>query len=200
VLANPLIDANPDFRVLLDDLGGRPLNLGIYRLFEQRLFDAARAFVASAFPAWHSKLVPFACDWMGRIYALDGSGRTVNDETSLCLLDPATRDLLDVPTSVSGFHDELLVSEPELPLEEALWRTWLSERPRGLSYQEIAGWRRPAFLGGQLVVDNLEVQPAPVYWELSGQLIAQTFKLQPGARIGSVEISDDHNKLTQPSP
>ena len=186
---NALLDERPDFRALLDDMGGQALNRGIYRLLEGRLFSVASQFVATAFPAWPGRLVPFGCDWMGRIYAVDGSDRRVNGERSLCLLDPATRDLLDVPTTILEFHNDMLVKEPELPLEETLWRSWLSTHPGGLSYVQLAGWRRPGFLGGELALENLEIQPASVYWDLAGQMIAQVFKLPPGTHIREVTIS-----------
>jgi hypothetical protein len=185
---NVLIDENPEFRALLNELGGNSLNLGIYRLLESQLFEAATDFVAAVFPAWYYSLAPFASDWMGRIFAIDGSDRRLNGERCVSLLDPATRDLLQVPASLTAFHNDMLVNEPELPLEAELWKSWLAIHPQGLGYDELAGWRRPAFLGGELVVENLEIQPARVYWDISGQLIVKAFKLKPGTRIRSVEI------------
>lgn len=153
------------------------------------MFNAAVEFVETAFPAWKGHVAPFGCDWMGRIFAIDGSGRTGSaGERSASLLDPATRDLLQVPATVTEFHNVILVEEGDLAYEETLWTAWLSEHPRGLDYSEVAGWRIPAFLGGELTLENLEIQPASVYWGIAGQLIAKAFGLEPGQRIAGVKI------------
>lgn len=174
---------------LMAEMSGRVLNDGVYRLFDQALADAADGFVAHAFPAWYGRLAPFGCDWMGRIYAVDGSDRrTADGELCPSLLDPATRDLLRVPASVTDFHNTILVDDLETAAEKTLWEAWRGTAHRDLGYGEVVGWNKPGYLGGSLVLSNLEVQPAGVYWELSGQLIAQTFKLKPGTQIKSVSI------------
>jgi len=179
----------PGLLELMAEYAGKPLNGGIYRLLDQKLHDAADRFVAYAFPAWVGRLDPFGCDWMGRIFAIDGSDRRADDsERCASLLDPATRDLLQVPASVTQFHNEILVDDPETALEETLWKEWQSKHRDGLSYWDVAGHNVPGYLGGSLELSNLQVQPATVYWELSGQLIAQTFKLKPGTPIKSVTI------------
>jgi hypothetical protein len=173
----------------MTQLSGQVLNGGIYRLLDESLAAAAEVFVALAYPAWYGRLAPFGCDWMGRIYAIDGSKRRApNGERCASLLDPATRDLLRVPASVTDFHNSILVDDLETAAEEALWKSWRDSGGRELEYNEVVGWRTSGFLGGSLEVSNLEVQPARVYWELSGQLIAQTFKLQPGTSIKSATI------------
>jgi hypothetical protein len=184
-----LIDEVPGFRDLIAGCAGRVLKLGAYRLFDKTLFAATAEFVELAFPAWQGRLAPFGCDWMGRIFAVDGSGRTGSGgERCVILLDPATRDLLQVPATVTEFHNEILVDEGELAYEESLWASWLSEHATRLDYSDVVGWRAPAFLGGELALANLEIQPALVYWSLSAQLIAQTFKLSPGERVERVDI------------
>jgi hypothetical protein len=184
-----LIGEIPDLDDLMSEFGGRLLNGGIYRLLDDGLAEAADGFVAHAFPAWHGRLAPFGCDWMGRIYAVDGSGRRAeNGERCASLLDPATRDLLQVPASVTDFHNTVLVDELEVAAEEHLWAEWRASASRDITYEEVVGWNKPAFLGGSLELANLDVQLARVYWELSGQLIAQAFKLKPGTPIKSVSI------------
>jgi hypothetical protein len=184
-----LIAQVPGLSQLISDLAGRVLNGGIYRFLDDALAEAADEFVAEAFPVWRDLVAPFGCDWMGRIYAVDGSRRRSAD-SGLCpfLLDPATRDLLKVPASVVDFHDTILITDAEIAVEEQLWRAWRSKAKKDLGYTQIAGWKKPGFLGGSLELKNLEVQLARVYWPLSGQLIAQAFKLKLGTRIKSVTI------------
>jgi len=184
-----LLNEIPDLPALLAQLGGRTLNGGVYRLFDASLADAADAFVAYAYPAWYGRLAPVGWDWMGRIFAVDGSDRRdQSGERCASLLDPATRDLLDVPASVTDFHNLILVDDLETAAEETLWKEWRASSGRDLDYSEVAGWQVPAFLGGNLELANLAIQPATVYWELSGQLIAQTFKLKPATPVKSVRI------------
>ena len=184
-----LLQEIPGLCELMAELTGKTLNGGIYRLFDEKLAEAADRFVGYAYPAWQGRLGPFGCDWMGRIYAVDGSDRRAPDgERCAFLLDPATRDLLDVPASVTEFHNGILIQEKELALEETLWRSWHRSNPEGLSYWDVAGRKTLDFLGGSLELANLETQPATVYWELSGQIIAQTFKLKPGTAIKSATI------------
>lgn len=184
-----LIQDVPGLTDLMAEFAGKTLNRGIYRLFDEKLATAAARFVESAYPAWHEKISPFGCDWMGRIFAVDGSDRRADDgERCAFLLDPATRDLLDVPASVTELHNSVLIRDAELALEESLWNDWLESSPHGLGYWDLAGRKVPDFLGGSLELANLDVQPATVYWDLSGQIIQQTFKLKPGTRIDSVKI------------
>ena len=184
-----LIAEIPGLSELMTAFSGKMLNGGIYRLLDDTLAEAADGFVAHAFPVWRDRLAPFGCDWMGRIFAVDGSNRRApSGERCASLLDPATRDLLRVPSSVTDFHNKVLTVDLEIAAEEKLWIAWKASSSRDLNYDEVAGWNKPAFLGGNLELANLSVQPAAVYWELSGQLIAQAFKLSPGTRIDSVSI------------
>jgi hypothetical protein len=188
VLSATLLKAVPDFTNVIIGLAGKVLNGGLYRLFDDTLFEAAEAFIDEAYPAWKDHLGPFGCDWMGRIYAVDGSKRRdANGQLCAVLLDPATRDLLKVPASVGDFHNLVAVSDPNLAFESDLWTIWRQQSGRDLEYGEVAGWKVPAFLGGQLDLANLEVQLIRVYWGIASQLIAQTFKLREGTPIRSVK-------------
>jgi len=186
--ANGLIDGVTGLRRLLDAFQGRLLDGGIYRFMDSTLFEAANEFVRDAFPAWSDHAAPFSCDWLGRVFAIDGSGRTGADaERGVLLLDPGTGDILRVPASVTEFHNQLLLTDRETALEESLWTAWSSQN-RALEFDEVAGLRVPSFLGGQLVLDNLEIQSAVVYWGLAGQLIARTRHLPEGTPITGVQI------------
>ncbi len=184
-----LIREVPGLTALMEEFAGQVLNGGIYRLFDEELAEAADRFVAYAFPAWRGELDPFGCDWMGRIYGVDGSDRRAPDgERCALLLDPATRDLLQVPASVTEFHNSILIHDAELALEQTLWNTWHRSNAEGLGYRDLAGRKVLDFLGGSLELGNLQTEPATVYWELSGQMIAQAFKLKQGTPIKSVTI------------
>jgi hypothetical protein len=186
--ANSLIDGVTGFRQLLDEFQGRVLDSGIYRLMDSTLSEAANEFVRDAFPAWSDSAAPFSCDWLGRVFAVDGSGRKgANGEACVLLLDPGTGDILRVPATVTEFHNQVLLTDRETALEESLWTMWSSQN-RALEFHEVAGLTVPSFLGGQLVPDNLEIQSAVVYWGLSGQLIARTRALPEGTPITSVQI------------
>ena len=155
---------------------------------DSELFAAANEFVRDAFPAWSDTAAPFSCDWLGRLFAVDGSGRTgANGEACVLLLDPGTGDILRVPATVTEFHNQVLLTDRETALEKSLWIAWSSQN-RALEFNEVAELSVPGFLGGQLVPANLEIQSAVVYWGLSGQLIARTRDLSDGTPITSVQI------------
>ena len=59
-----------------------------------------------------------------------------------------------------------------------------------LKADECVGYRVPLFLGGQDVVDNLEVSDLGVYWSLCAQLRQGTRDLPTGTSIGSVSVGD----------
>ncbi len=188
VPANDLIDGVAGFRSLLEEFRGTTLRSGIYRFMDAELFAAATAFVCDAYPAWTDHTAPFGCDWLGRIFAVDGSGRTGADgEPCVLLLDPGTGDILKVPATVSQFHDQVLLFDREVALEESLWKAW-SIGGVALDYDQVVGLRTPCFLGGELILDNLDIQRALVYWGLAGQLIAQTRHLREGTQIKSVVV------------
>jgi hypothetical protein len=186
--ANGLIDGVTGLRQLLDAFQGKRLDGGIYRFMDSKLFEAASEFVRDAFPAWSDHAAPFSCDWLGRVFAIDGTSRTGADaERCVLLLDPGTGDILRVPAGVTEFHNQLLLTDRETALEESLWTTWSSQN-RALEFDEVVGLRVPSFLGGQLVLDNLEIQSAVVYWGLAGQLIARTRQLPEGTPLTGVQI------------
>ncbi len=54
---------------------------------------------------------------------------------------------------------------------------------------ECVGYRKPLFLGGQDVIDNLEISDMEVYWSLCGQLLGRVRNLPNGARVGHLGIS-----------
>ncbi|MGA8634304.1 MAG: hypothetical protein WB805_05535, partial [Candidatus Dormiibacterota bacterium] len=141
--ANSLIDGVTGFRQLLHEFHGRVLDGGIYRLLDSTLFAAANEFVRDAFPAWSDSAAPFSCDWLGRVFAVDGSGRTgANGEACVLLLDPGTGDILKVPATVTEFHNQVLLTDREAALEESLWIAWSSQN-RALEFNEVAGLSVP---------------------------------------------------------
>jgi hypothetical protein len=55
-----------------------------------------------------------------------------------------------------------------------------------LGPDQCVGYKVPLFLGGQDVVENLELTDLDVYWSISGQLRHGALSLPPGTSINEV--------------
>src|SRR6266853_1765520 len=58
---------------LLPQFAGRSFNNGLYRFMTTEVRKLANEFIARAFPSFSGRVVCFAYDWLGRIFALDSS-------------------------------------------------------------------------------------------------------------------------------
>ena len=175
---------------LAERFAGCTFESGLYRLHDAATGPHSSALLAGAFPEFAARACPFAYDWLGRQFALD-SLRLEDGEALVLLLEPGTGEALQVPLSFATFHEQLdELREPALAA--AFFADWaqanIGHVP--LKADECVGYRVPLFLGGQDVVDNLEVSDLGVYWSLCAQLRQGTRDLPTGTSIGSVSVGD----------
>jgi hypothetical protein len=141
-----------------------------------------------AFPDLAGRISCFGADWLGRQFATD-EARVVGGEPQVLLLDVGAGEVLQIPASVTEFHEKELLEAPDDAVALSFYRDWIRLGGEAPAYEQCVGYKRPLFLGGTDGMDNLEVTDLEVYWSICGQLLDQTRHLPPGTKIGSVTIS-----------
>ncbi|WP_080402664.1 T6SS immunity protein Tdi1 domain-containing protein [Burkholderia ubonensis] len=161
--------------------GGISFNDGIYRVANSELAHRLTEIVSAAFPVFSGRIVCFAFDWLGRIFAVD-SGRSVEDERAVVMFEPGTGEALELPCNLMSFHDEELIQYRDAALAENFFLEWKADQ-KSPSYFECVGYKRPLFLGGSDSVENLELIDMDVYWSISEQLIQRLRDAPSGTRV-----------------
>lgn len=188
--ANAASPSLPDFGVenlgrLLNELGGKTFNNGLYRVLQPDQVPAATQAMEGAFPEYRGRIVPFAFDWLGRHFASD-RGRLENGISQVLMLEVGAGEAIEIPASVLDFHNTELVDYSDDALAAPFWRQWRSQNPKDLAFADCVGYKVPLFLRGTDVLDNLEVIDLSVYVEICGQLRNKTRTLLPGQTIRRV--------------
>jgi hypothetical protein len=164
---------------------------GLYRLHDSVTGPQAAGWVATAFPGYEHRACPFGYDWLGRAFCVDSS-RIQGGEFLILLVDLEEGECYEIPASFHGFHDDVLVNQSEAALVASLFSEWAAVNPGKipLKRSECVGYKVPLFLGGEDNPGNQEVTDLDVYWTLTGQLLANTRHLQPGAAITDIRKGD----------
>lgn len=166
---------------------GATFNRGVYRIVP---LDQLRKFISLAeamHPELKGKIVVFGSDWRGQFYALDAR-RTAGDQYQVLLLDPATREVLNVPSTFASFHNEEIVEYPEDALQTTLFQEWLAAGQAAPQANECVGYIKPLVLGGQDDPTNQEVTDLEVYWSFLSQIHDQVANLPPGTKIDKLQL------------
>jgi hypothetical protein len=143
---------------------------GLYRIHDAASGPKGMELLADAFPEFAARSCPFAYDWLGRQFAVDGD-REEAGEALVLLMEPGTGQALEIPFDLVAFHEQLDdLREPALA--QAFFLEWSeASGATPLKPEDCVGYKVPLFLGGSDTVDNLEVVDMDVYWTLSGQLL-----------------------------
>ena len=166
-----------------DRYAGRSFEGGLYRVHSETSGPRSLEIVSESFPQFSRRACPFAYDWLGRQFALDGA-RDQSGEALILMLEPGTGQALEIPLTFRAFHEQLdELREPALA--NHFFTQWSEANPTALPLRlsDCVGYRVPLFLGGKDFVDNLEVIDLEVYWTLTGQLRSGTVRMKPGTSI-----------------
>lgn len=174
----------PGLAELVTLAAGRTFGDGVLRVFTENQARRAQGLVNAMFPEWAPQIRPFAQDWLGRQYVLD-----LHRGCMLLLMEPGSGEVFELDEKIPELFDQCMVDESDVFLALDLFRSWHEVHSEGVSIGKCVGFKRPLFLGGDSVVDNLEVIDEEVYWSIHGQLRAQTKDLPPGTSIGSIRIN-----------
>ncbi len=174
---------------VLDALGGRTFNNGLYRVLRVDQILSATQAMEAVFPEYRGRIVPFAFDWLGRHFACDRS-RIEDGQPQVLMLEVGAGEAMEIPASVVDFHNVELVHHADDALATPFWREWQSQHPSQLAFEDCVGYKVPLFLGGADVIANLEIIDRSVYVEICGQLRNKTRTLPPGQSIRRVLFGD----------
>ncbi|WP_022910157.1 T6SS immunity protein Tdi1 domain-containing protein [Aestuariimicrobium kwangyangense] len=169
------------------EFAGATLGGGLYRIHDEASGAQALTLIAEAFPEYATRICPFGYDWLGRQFAVD-SDRAAGGQPQVLLLEPGTAEALEIPLSFVAFHDEELIEYADAALATGFFDSWSSTNGDALPLRrdQCVGYRVPLFVGGQDVVENLEVSDLEVYWAICGQLRRGALRLPQGTAINEV--------------
>lgn len=162
---------------------------GVYRVHTAETSEAIAPHVVEEFPGYRDRITLFGFDWIGRQFGLDAKVQE-DGEPAILMLEADTGDALGIPANFRTFHEVEAVDYPDDVFLVNLFTQWreAAPRPQLLSHDEIAGFQVPMFMGGDVVLENLDATSMQVHWSLTAQLWRSTRGLRPGSEIRGVDI------------
>lgn len=169
------------------EFAGVSFGEGLYRVHDEETGPGALTLIADAFPEFAARVCPFGYDWLWRQFVVD-AGRLDNGQPQVLLIEPGTGEALEIPLSFATFHEDELLDYADAALATEFFQAWSTASASSLPLQrdQCVGYKVPLFLGGQDVVDNLELADLDVYWSICGQLRRGALSLPPGTSINEV--------------
>lgn len=183
--SNPMLVGVVGYPEFAASAVGLPLCGGMLRVATETEGLSAQEFIGVSFPHLAQRAVPFAIDWLGRVFAVD-----LMRVPGLLLVEPGSGMAFDIDESFVDFFNIDLVDDPDTYVASDFFNDWRSHGGRVPTINECIGFKVPLFLGGAGTVDNLEPTDLDVYWSFAGQLRGQAAGWQPGTQIGGVEAVD----------
>lgn len=173
----------------LSDRAGASYEHGLYRI--QRIANMPRwtELAVEAFPEFRGRVFCFGSDWLGRMFALDYE-RTTNGQFLVLMLEPGTGQALEIPVTFMDFHNEELVQYQNEALAAEFYREWQNSGGRSPTFEQCIGYKKPLFLNGSDITENLEAIDMEVYWSIVAQLLSRIRDLPDGTSLGNIRISD----------
>ncbi|MGC5255375.1 hypothetical protein ACPXCG_03395 [Gordonia sp. DT218] len=162
-------------------------NSGLLRFHDRESGPIAQRFVDSAFGGRGVRADVFAFDWRARQFAIstcfdaEGNYAGGGQPGMIVALDPF--DMVTEPwgLTIDKFETALTLPAVEAQLEPDLFDSWrTSQQVEPLTLAACAGASVPGFYGGQLEIDNLELNNVEVYLTFVEQLWARACEQQPG--------------------
>lgn len=177
-----LVPDLPGLSRFFEVYGGASFEHGLYRVIRPSELPLWQQRIALAFPEYTERVVCFAYDWAGDVFALDIECLE-DGQAGVTLFEPGMGEVLRIPSNLQTFHERGLMEFGEAALAVSFYNEWRLAGGKPPAYDRCVGYRVPLFLGGEDVVENLEDSDLDVYWHLAGQLIAKAKGLPPGSRI-----------------
>lgn len=179
-----------DYLFILDTLGGKTFNDGVFRVYRGDQVAGFTTTIASMFAAVKTTAIAFGYDWMGRQFVVDYS-EMVDDKPTVVCLEPGVPDSFCTAEPILPFFNKALVTSADAALAEPLFRRWRKKRKRPIAPHECVGYKMPLFLAGEDELDNMELTDLDVYLTLCAQLWNKVKDLPDGTPIGEISIEDE---------
>lgn len=171
---HPTLLASAHYKEFAQEYAGATFNNGMYRVLDSESGPAMQEIITSALPPSAShEIVPFASDWLGRIYSIDPN-EIKDGEPRVTLSEIEDLTSYVTPLSFLEFHNEGLLHYEEATVNLALHKEWIDSS----GSEEIknpylcAGQIAPNALGGSCNVKNLKIIDMEVHWELTSQIVS----------------------------
>lgn len=166
-------------------LGGKTFSGGLYRVIPGQDVTTVTDWVVEAFPDYKDRVRCFGYDWLGRVFAVD-----VNRDETILRFEHSFHEVIVIPGSIIDFHEDILIESADAALSDAFYKEWLGAREEkvSLSLDDCVGYEKSLFLGGEDVVENLEITNFEVYISLCHQIYTAVQDLPEGATINDVTV------------
>ena len=175
-----------DVREIIEQLGGKTFNDGLYRVFQADEIQAVANVLKDSFMEFSDRLEPFGFDWLGRIFAAN-KNCLVDDRPQITMIEFGAGEAMQIPCSPIEFHESELIEFADDALSRPFFDQWRSKHLDPIGHKECVAYKVPLFLGGSDTLDNLEVSDRFIYWNLCGQLREQAMSLDDGQRLGKIK-------------
>jgi len=164
------------------EYGGASFDDGLYRIMRPADLPQWQKRIELAFPEFADRVVCFAYDWAGNVFALDMECLE-EGQAGVTLFEPGIGEVLQIPSNLQTFHESGLIEFGEAALSIGFYEKWRAAGGTAPAYDQCIGYRKPLFLSGVDEVGNLELSDLDVYWHIMGQLLQQTRGLPPGTQV-----------------
>jgi hypothetical protein len=179
-----------DYLFILDRLGGKTFNDGIFRVYRGDQVVEATKTITSMFAAVKITAIAFGYDWLGRQFVVDSSEMNDGKPTVVCL-EPGVPNSYCTDKPIVPFFNEDLVTMADAALSESLFKKWRKKHKKPIAPDECVGYKTPLFLGGEDNLDNMELTDLDVYLTLCAKLWNKVKDLPDGTPIGEISIEDE---------
>lgn len=180
-----------DFLYVIDKLGGKTFNKGIYRVYRGDQIQKFTDIITEQFDAIQDEAFAFASDWMGRQFVIDFTEMDDDGKPTVGQLEPGVPDSCSSDLPIGLFHNQTLFEGETNMLAEELFKDWRKKTKKMVGPDQCVGYTVPLFLGGEEKLDNFELCDLEVYLHLCVKMWKKVKDLPEGTPIGDITLDDD---------
>ena len=177
------------FNELMSNYNGNSFGGGIYRLHNYNDMKKWNEIVSDAFSEFKERINCFGYDWLGRQFSIDKT-RILDGQAQILMFEPGTGEALEIPCSFIEFHNYEIPNYHEACLASEFFYDWIKNSNNKLDKKSCAGYKVLLFLGGEDILENLEISDMEVYWSICSQMKKHTKDLAVGTIIDDINFSE----------
>lgn len=159
----------PDFVAIIQELGGKIFNDGLYRVYTGAQIEKMTAIICEQFDSVKGQAFAFAADWMGRQFVIDFT-EIVDGQPTVECFDSATPESFATDQAIIQFHNDSMVNMTDATVDEERFLEWMEQTKTPLAHDQCVGYNRPIFMGGDADFSNMDVTDIEVHITICGQL------------------------------